>query len=370
MHAYIVQPGDTLYSIARLFRVTTDRLRALNPLLDNAGLVSPGQVLYIPATGVVRPIIEVNGYTFVTSTSVPWDDVFPYLTYLSIFGHELRPGGGLTVPDTAQLTASARQAHVAPLMTVTNTVDGVYSGDLLHSVLSDDQARRALIANCASIAQTAGFYGVNFGFEYILPEDYDAYAAFLEQAANQLHALGLIIVASIRLIVALQNQAQLMPALSLYSRILDRLILTPGDLTCTQAASPIDVLQLGLDYVSRYVSNPKILLGIPNCCYEWEAPYMADNGYREVPLDEADAIIRGAGASQQIDPYTQRIYFQIPGEGGAGRVLMCDSAYNLQTMELVDIYNLGGVSFRTLSLFTLASLQPISVRHDIRKVLP
>ena len=47
---YIVQPGDTLYKIARRFGVTVDAIvKATN--IANPSLIKPGQVLVIPATG-------------------------------------------------------------------------------------------------------------------------------------------------------------------------------------------------------------------------------------------------------------------------------------------------------------------------------
>ncbi len=43
---YIVQPGDTLWSIARQFGTTVEALRSANGLDGN--LIWPGQVLYLP----------------------------------------------------------------------------------------------------------------------------------------------------------------------------------------------------------------------------------------------------------------------------------------------------------------------------------
>ena len=370
MQDYIVQPGDTLYSIARLFGMTTERLRALNPEIADTDVVYVGQTLHIPQTGLVRPAIEVNAYTYPVYDPQQWSIMFPYLTYLSIFGHEIRPGGTLTVPDSAPLVTAARQAGVGPLLVVTNTVEGVYSGELLHGVLSDLTAQQTLINNCVEVALTYGYYGVNFGFEQILVEDYGPYTAFLEMAANRLHVAGLIIVASIRLVVVLENPITLPEALPLYSRILDRLIITPGEYVCSEGLTPIDVVQQGLDYVARYFSNPKILLGIPNCCYQWEVPYPPNGEYRALSPEQADALVRRTGAYPEIDPDTQRVFFRILEEGNLSYVLVCDSMYSLLVLELVEIYNLAGISFRTLNLFNLASYQVISVRYDIRKVPP
>ena len=371
MKEYIVQPGDTLYSIARLFDMTTGRLRALNPEVAETDMIDVGQILLIPQAAAVRPTIEINGYIYPVYDPSQWSTIFPYLTYLSIFGHELRSGGMLTnPPESRSLALAARAAGVAPLLVVTNAVDGVYSGALLHEILSNPRAQQALINNSISIAQADGYYGVNFGFEYILPEDYAPYAAFLESAANQLHSFGMIIVASIRLVVVLEEPAVLPASLSLYSRILDRLILTPGGFICAGVVNPIDAIQQGLDYITKYISGPKLLIGMPVCCYQWEVPYPPDGRYRILSADEADAIIRLSGALPEIDPQTQMPFFRIMEEGRLTQVLMCESPCSLMVMTLVGLYNLGGISFRPLSMFNPGKYQVINIDNDIRRVLP
>ena len=371
MTEYIVQPGDTLQSVARMFDVPTGRLLSINPEIGETGVLYAGQMLRVPENGQVRRTIEVNAYTFPLDNPIQWENVFQFLTYLSIFGHEIRPNGELTMPDSEPLILAAQQAGVAPLMVVTNTIDGVYSGDLLHGIFSDMQAQVALIDRCMAVAQEYGYYGVNFGFEYILEDDYGVYASFLNMAANRLHAAGLIILASIRLVVVLNNQtARLAESLTLYSRILDRFIITPGDFICMEGLIPVDAMQQGLDFVAQNISGPKILLGVPNCCYEWQAPYQPGGEYQVLTANQADAIVRSVGVFPGTDPYTQMAVFEIQEDTGAQRMILCDSKSSLLVLELVTAYNLGGVSLRTLQLFNYASYQDIAIQFNIRKVLP
>ncbi len=367
---YVVQPSDTIESIARLFSVPTARIRSLNPELAYTDTLTVGELLQVPQDTQVQRPIEVNGYTFPFFNPVEWSTVFRYLTYLSIFGYEIRPGGKLTVPDSGQMITAARQANVAPLMVVTNTINGVYSGELLHGILGDLASQHALIESCAMVAQAYGYYGVNFAFEQIFLEDYQTYASFLDLAANHLHALGLIIVASIRLVVVLNNQTPpLAESLSLYNRILDRFIITPGDFTCGVGPA-IDLVQKGLDFVFQYVSNAKLLIGVPNCCYIWPEPYAQTGSYQEISPDEVDEMVRMSGATSQVDPNTRMTVFYIPADGGQPKIISCDATNGLQVIELVKIYNLAGISLRTLNLFTFGTYQTIDMNVDIRKVLP
>lgn len=45
---YVVQPGDTLSAIARRFGVTLQVLIAANPQITNPDLIFPGQIIFIP----------------------------------------------------------------------------------------------------------------------------------------------------------------------------------------------------------------------------------------------------------------------------------------------------------------------------------
>ncbi|MFZ5944947.1 MAG: SafA/ExsA family spore coat assembly protein [Bacillota bacterium] len=45
---YIVQPGDTLYTISRRFHISLQALIMANPQITNPNLIFPGQVICIP----------------------------------------------------------------------------------------------------------------------------------------------------------------------------------------------------------------------------------------------------------------------------------------------------------------------------------
>ena len=45
---YTVRPGDTMFLIARRFRVSLDRLIRANPHIQDPDVISPGDVLCVP----------------------------------------------------------------------------------------------------------------------------------------------------------------------------------------------------------------------------------------------------------------------------------------------------------------------------------
>ncbi|HOV79563.1 MAG TPA: LysM domain-containing protein [Bacillota bacterium] len=48
---YIIQPGDTLFLIARRFGTTVEEILRFNPRLQNQPFVFPGQIIHIPLPG-------------------------------------------------------------------------------------------------------------------------------------------------------------------------------------------------------------------------------------------------------------------------------------------------------------------------------
>jgi len=49
---YVIQPGDTLTSIAARFGVTVEDIVRVNPILVNPNAIYPGQIIHIPIAGV------------------------------------------------------------------------------------------------------------------------------------------------------------------------------------------------------------------------------------------------------------------------------------------------------------------------------
>lgn len=50
---YVIQPGDTLTSIAARFGVTVEDIIRVNPILTDPNAIYPGQIIHIPLAGQV-----------------------------------------------------------------------------------------------------------------------------------------------------------------------------------------------------------------------------------------------------------------------------------------------------------------------------
>ncbi len=374
---YIVRPGDTIYSIARAFNITPERLRLANPEITGTGDIVVRQRLHIPDVYQIRRTIDVNGYTYTDIDSQVLFDTLPYLTYLSILSYQVKPDGSLADINDTPLIRAARQAGVAPMMVIANTDDtGAYSRDVAHAVLTDVQTQQILINNIISILNSKHYFGLNVDFEYLYPSDFDAYARFLQMAAVNLHPLGYIVAISVRVQVLLEQQEQVSEPLdySRQGRLIDRFILMTSECAYVDmppmVISPLDRVHRALEYSAAAVSSQKILLGMPNYCYDWALLPQANADVRPLSLIQAEYLAAQVGATIRVDPGSQAPYFEYEDDMGVRHIVWFDALENVRvTLQLVETYNLCGVSFWTINLFSAESYQVLNSMYDIRKVL-
>lgn len=369
---YTVQPGDTLYSIARLFDIRTEQLIGANPILAGGAALSPGQTLEVPISFRVRPVIDVNGFADAAEDPALLQDIFPYLTYLSVLCCRVRACGRLDCSNDRVLVVAARQAKVAPLMVVSNEVPGVgYSAEIAHAIISDAVAQKMMLEQIVARLQMSDYYGVNFHFEMVPYEDYDAFAELVRTATFLLHPMGYYVLLTIRTQRVIARIEQLRPQQpGNYEFIADRFIVRSSELACDLAygLSIADTVQRILDYTVAPLSSRKILIAYPNCCEIWQVPYESGQTPRMISYPQAALLAGNTGFL--YDQQSGRQYFAYTDEAGQEYALWCGNiAGSREIAELVRIYNLGGVSFRPADSFSQSTYQMFDALFNIQKVI-
>src|SRR5699024_11347258 len=77
------------------------------------------------------------------------------------------------------------------MMVVTNLEMDNFSGELGHILLTVQQVQNTLLDNIVNTAIAEGFKDVHFDFEYLPPEDREAYNTFLRKAKERFSQVGL-----------------------------------------------------------------------------------------------------------------------------------------------------------------------------------
>ena len=187
---YVVQPGDTLWSISQRFGVSLSDLIELNDLADPS-LIYPGQTLLIPPRDTPAPTPPpvpggdgypaiVNGY--ITAQGAPdrerVNQIGYALSYLSIFSYTFQPDGTLnTINDRPAIEAALLKD--GPLLTLTNIVGAGFNSQRAHEILNNPEAQQNLIEQLVTEMLTRGYVGINIDFEYVFPEDREPFNQFM-----------------------------------------------------------------------------------------------------------------------------------------------------------------------------------------------
>ncbi|SFR92083.1 LysM peptidoglycan-binding domain-containing protein [Anaeromicropila populeti] len=202
MVIYVVKPGDTITSIAQAYNVTAEQLITDNELTDPTNLVV-GQTIVILNTAEGIPAdsfgeMSINGYAYPFIDREVLTKTLPYLTYLTLFTYGFTEQGELIPIEDQEIINLARQNGVAPIMLIsTLTEEGIFNNQLANTLLNNEQIQDTLINNILANMKAKNYYGLDIDFEYILPGDREAFAAFVTKVRERLNAEGYIVITAL-----------------------------------------------------------------------------------------------------------------------------------------------------------------------------
>jgi spore germination protein len=249
-----------MFAIARNYSVPLSSLITANPQVSPSRL-QPGQELIVPRAPEKLGTIFVNGYAFPNIRTDVLQKTLPYLTYLSIFSHQVRPDGSLAPLTDTPLIEAARAAGVAPMMVITNIEEGAsFSGELAHEILTSTQVQDTLLNNVLSTLRAKNYYGLDVDFEYIFPEDRENYNNFMRRVSAALRPEGYILTVALAPKISADQRGVLYEAhdYPVMGALVDHVILMTYEWGYTygpaMAVSPINQVRRVLQYA--VTANP------------------------------------------------------------------------------------------------------------------
>ena len=373
---HTVMPSESLYSIARNYRLSVEVLLAANPQITNPSTLTVGQVLIIPPLTINFGTTEVNGYAFPNIDREVLRKTLPDLTYLSIFSHEVRPDGSLsTIPDEPLIQA-ARAARVAPLMVITNIKEGgSFDSDLAHTILTNTEVQNNLISNITKTLKDKNYYGLDIDFEYIYPYDRESYNNFLRRIVGILRPLGYSVTTALAPKTRADQPGFLYQAhdYTVHGALLDHVIIMTYEWGFTfgppMAVAPLNEVRKVLNYAVTAIPRQKIFMGIPNYGYNWTLPYQAGTAATVISNPGAVNLAYRVGANIQYDPIAQAPYFRYYEAGKQHEVWFEDARSILAKLTLANEFRLGGVSYWTIGRYFPQNWLVLNSVYDIKKVL-
>ncbi len=375
--SHTVRRGESLYAIAKNYGVPLKAVQGANPSLRPPYLLHPGMRVGIPMGMDKEGAIVVNGYVFPGVNHTLLLNTLPYLTYLSIFSTHARPDGSLIPANDSALIQMARRERVAPMMVVTNMgEEGGFDSGLAHTLLTDADVQEAYIRNIMKALKAKKYFGLDIDFEYVYPDDREAYNEFLKKISKELRAGGYSLTTALAPKKSGDQEGLLYTAhdYALHGEVADHVILMTYEWGYTRgpamAVSPLDQVRQVVEYAVSVIPSQKILMGIPNYGYDWTLPFEKGTSARSLSNMEALERAHDLGVPIEFDDVAQAPYYTYVDEEGKKHEVWFGDARSVQaSLALVREFNLGGISYWTINRPFPQNWLVLHAMYEIKKIL-
>jgi spore germination protein len=352
---HTVQPGESLWVIAKHYGISVHDLMQVNRIVNPAH-IQPGLVLVIPAR--VKPTTYVNAYLdqMLAPGQQIVQEVGEYLTYLSPFSYQVRSDGSFIPLKDAEVLQTAREKHDTPLMVITNFEGGTFKSEIARAIFTSTTAQDKLLASVIDTMKSKGYQGLTIDFEYIYPDDREKYNQFLAKVVDKLHPLGYSVSTALAPKQSSEQKGLLYEAhdYPVHGKLADFVILMTYEWGWAggppMAVAPINQVRKVLDYAVTVIPRNKIMMGAPLYGYDWTLPYVRGQSWAPT-ISPQEAIRRAAkyGAAIQYDHLAQSPFFHYFDEQGREHEVWFEDARSAQVkFDTLKEYQLRGISYWVL----------------------
>lgn len=372
---HAVQPGETLFSIARDNGLTVRQLWRNNWFLGGTADLRPGDALVLSFFDEKLGAAATNGYAYPFIQDALLRRQLPYLTYLAPFTYGITASGGLLPLEDDALLAAARQAGTRPVMHLsTLTESGQFSTDRAVLVLADPQVQDQLVSDVLQAVRTRGFAGVDVDFEYLPGAQAAEYAAFLSRLQRLLHAQGAFLWAALAPKTSADQPGLLYEGHD-YAAIgaaTDGVLVMAYEWGYTygppMAVAPLPNVRAVLDYAVTEIPPEKIFLGVPNYGYDWPLPFVqGTTRAQSISNQYAIELAIRYDIAIQYDEAAQSPFFHYTDDSGTVHEVWFEDARSMAAkLELIAEYGLQGAGFWNLMRPFSQTWLTLDSLYDIR----
>lgn len=356
-----VAPGESLWSIGRRYNVDPRELARINRI-PYEGVLNVGVRLYIPPGP--KPPIEVNAYIEPIGNRITERqkqevrNLAPNLTYLAPFSFRVNRDGTLTPPPLDDLPQIASQLGITNMLVVTNQEEGQFSKELANVIFTNEAISTNLLDNIIRTANQLGFKDIHFDFEFIAPEDKEAYNQFLRKARNRLKPEGFLLSTALAPKISAEQVGAWYTAhdYAVHGQLVDFVVLMTYEWGYTystpQAVSPIGPVRQVVEYALTEMPASKIMLGQNLYGYDWRAPFRyGGEAAKALSPQAAIELAKRENVAIQYDYTAQAPYFRYYDTEGRLHEVWFEDARSIQAkFNLIKELGLRGISYWKLGL--------------------
>ncbi|MBE5967337.1 MAG: LysM peptidoglycan-binding domain-containing protein [Lachnospiraceae bacterium] len=374
---YTVMEGDTIESIAEAFDVTVMELLRNNTYLADQGFLYPGDSIVIRYTDQKIGSIAVNGFAYPFINLNILRKTLPFLTYLTIYRYTITPEGELTDINDTAIIQIAKEYGVAPIMQLSfEDMTATDGNDFGRRLLTEESVQNQFIAHVIYRMEAKGYMGLSFNSRYIYPTYRQLYIDFIHKLALRLEERGLLtfIILNPNAFELISGVMYSMPSTFNPSTILDGSILLTYEMGMV-SGFPVGAIDFHTvkELVQRaleILSPEKVQFGISTVGYLWELPYKeCISQGNAISNAAAVQLARSFDIPIQYDTLTESALFTYSEFGREFFVRFKDARSMNAYIQLVEQYELNAISVWNIMTFFYSLWLIINSRYNIIKII-
>nr|WP_308742905.1 LysM peptidoglycan-binding domain-containing protein [uncultured Anaerocolumna sp.] len=374
---HTVQEGETLESIAVMHDVTIMQILRNNPYLSDRNNLYTGETITITNETDKIGSLSVGGYVSSYVDRNILRKTLPFLTFLTVFDYRVDANGNINVLNDQDIVNMAKEYGVFPMMLVSTISErGVGSLETALAILNNPDAQDNMIDNIIATIKAKGFYGLNQYFQYIYPETKNLIESFIIKMSTRLKNEGLRYTVTVTPRVDIERTEITYETID-YSAIyqyVDAILLLSYEwgysLEPPTSVTPINIVRETINQAVNMAPSDKFVLGMPVIGYDWELPYIP--GYtvaNAITFDIAIQIAADNGVPIQFSEVAAASYFFYYNVDGTLHNIWFKDARSIDRLtRLIPEYGLQGVSIWNNMYFFAQMWLVINNLYDIEKL--
>jgi spore germination protein len=378
---YTVQEGDTIKSIASSYGITVNQILRNNPSLYGREYIYSGEILVISYN--TSRELTTNGFVYPYVSKEILTKTLPYLTFLSVFNYRIGEKGNIiSYIDDSEIIQLAKTYGTLPLLMISAlTVLGEANIEMIYELLINEEYQEYLINTTMNLLTNKGFSGINIVITNLNTSNQQLYINLITKISNRLNKDGYLLFVTVNPNIKTADNTISFEKIDYksISQLVYRLTFLqyywavntnpPGPV------SSITALRTFMDYVSSITSTQNLSIGKQLIAYDWSLPYIqGETIANSLTLNSAIALAGDTGSHIQFDEPSQTPYFNYyasyTGELINHIVWSIDARSIKAIDDLIVDYQLVGSGIWNLMIYYQQMWTVMISRFDIVKFLP
>jgi spore germination protein len=373
---YIVPNGDTLESIAKKFNISQMQLLRNNPFLSDTPLI-PGEELTISYNTAGK--IKTGGYIYPYIDKDILRKTLPDLTYITVYNYRsISEGQIISYTDDSEVIRIAKEYGTIPLlMATTLSAQGEPDIETTYSILLNEEYLNTFVAQTLTTIKDKGYLGANIIFNYMNPSSLPLYQNLVTKLKRALDEEDFYFFITINPNTRYVNKELTFDKINYGTVSVVNEITFLQFIWGTNYGPPMPVnsifkIESFLDFAITTVPPDKISIGVSLISYDWQLPYIPGTSYaNSLSLNSALRLARDAGVAIEFDTVSKSPYFTYIQAPSEEHIVWSVDARTLSALaDLVIEYGLNGAGFWNLMVYTAQLWLIMNTQFEIEKLIP